>query len=223
MAKGDRWSDDLDVKVREMRNAETVLGVISERGRRRLPLEDIYRQMFSRDLFLSAYGRIYRNDGAMTPGVTPETVDAMSLEKIDAIIGVLRRAHYRWTPVRRMYIPKKSGKLRPLGIPTWSDKLLQEVIRSVLEAYYVPQFSRHSHGFRPGRGCHTALGEIARHWRGVKWYVEGDIVQCFDRLDHPGLLAILNERLPDHRFLRLLSNLLHPPYPHSRDYTATPL
>jgi hypothetical protein len=138
MAKGDRWSDDPDVEVREMRNAETVLGVISERGRRRLPLEDLYRQLFNRDLFSRAYGRIYRNDGSMTPGATPETVDAMSLGKIDAIIGVLRQERYRWTPVRRTYIPKKSGKLRPLGIPTWSDKLLQEVVRSLLDAYYEP-------------------------------------------------------------------------------------
>ena len=126
-----------------MRNAETVLGIISERGRRRLPLEDIYRQLFNRDLFLRAYGRIYRNDGAMTPGSTSETVDAMSLEKIDAIIDALRHERYRWTPVRRMYIPKKSGKLRPLGIPTWSDKLLQEVVRSLLDADYEPQFSGH--------------------------------------------------------------------------------
>jgi retron-type reverse transcriptase len=180
MAKGDRWSDDRDDKVREMRNAETILGVISERGRRGLPLEDIYRQLFSRALFLRAYGRIYRNDGAMTPGATPETVDAMSLEKIDLMIEALRHERYRWTPVRRTYIPKKSGKLRPLGIPTWSDKLLQEVVRSLLNAYYEPQFSPHSHGFRPQRGCHTALGEITKHWRGVKWFIEGDISQCFD-------------------------------------------
>ena len=204
-----------------MRNAETVLGVIRERGRRRLPLEDMYRQLYNRDLFLRAYGRIYRNDGAMTPGSTPETVDAMSLEKIDAIIDLLRRESYRWTPVRRTYIPKKSGKLRPLGIPTWSDKLLQEVIRSLLEAYYEPQFSRHSHGFRPDRGCHTALGEITRHWRGVKWYIEGDIVQCFDRLDHSVLLAILNEKLHDNRFLRLLSNLLRAGYLEDWEYHVT--
>jgi retron-type reverse transcriptase len=100
-----------------MRSAETVLGVIRERGRRRLPLEDIYRQLYNPDLYLCAYGRLYRNDGALTPGVTAETVDAMSLEKIERIIAALRSERYRWTPVRRTFIPKKSGKLRPLGLP----------------------------------------------------------------------------------------------------------
>ncbi len=204
-----------------MRNAETVLGVIRERGRRRLPLEDIYRQLYNRDLYLRAYGKIYRNDGAMTPGSTPETVDAMSLEKIDAIIGLLRLERYRWTPARRTHILKKSGKMRPLGLPTWSDKLLQEVIRSLLEAYYEPQFSPHAHGFRPGRGCHTALAEITQHWRGVKWYIEGDLVQCFDRLDHAVLLSILSDKLHDHRFLRLLANLLQAGYLEDWKYHAT--
>jgi group II intron reverse transcriptase/maturase len=204
-----------------MRNADTILGVIRERGRRRLPLEDIYRQLYNRDLYLRAYGRIYRNDGAMTPGSTPETVDAMSLEKIDAIIGLLRRERYRWTPVRRTYIPKKSGRWRPLGIPTWSDKLLQEVMRSLLEAYYEPQFSLHSHGFRPGRGCHTALGEITQHWRGVKWYIEGDLVQCFDRLDHGVLRSILSEQLHDNRFVQLLVGLLQAGYLEDWKYHAT--
>jgi len=221
MAKGDRWPDNQNVEVRVMRDADTVLGVIQERGRRRLPLEGLYRQLYNRDLYLRAYGRIYRNDGAMTPGSTPETVDAMSLAKIDALIGLLRQERYRWTPVRRTYIPKKSGKLRPLGLPTWSDKLLQEVIRSLLEAYYEPQFSPHSHGFRAGRGCHTALGEITRHWRGVKWYIEGDLVQCFDRLDHTVLLGILSEQLHDNRFLRLLANLLKAGYLEDWKYHAT--
>jgi len=126
-------------------------------------LENIYRQLYNRNLYLQAYGRLYRNDGAMTPGATTETVDAMALTKIDAIIDALRHERYRWTPVRRVYIEKKhSTKKRPLGLPTWSDKVLQEVIRLLLEAYYEPQFSPHSHGFRPGRGCHTALGEITR-------------------------------------------------------------
>src|SRR5512134_488028 len=163
-----------------MATAETVLAVYSDRGRRGLPLEGVYRQLFRRDLYLRAYGRIYRNDGAMTPGVTGETVDAMALAKIERIIGVLRREAYRWSPARRTYVPKKNGKQRPLGLPTWSDKLVQEALRLLLEAYYEPQFSDLSHGFRPGRGCHTALREITQRWRGVKWFVEGDIKGFFD-------------------------------------------
>jgi retron-type reverse transcriptase len=139
-----------------MRNAETVLNVIRERGRRGLPLgEDVYRQLFNPSLYLLAYGRLYKNDGAMTRGATEETVDGMSFRKIEKIIEKVRYERYRWTPVRRVKIPKKNGKTRPLGIPTWSDKLLQEVIRLILEAYYEPQFAESSHGFRPGRGSNT--------------------------------------------------------------------
>jgi group II intron reverse transcriptase/maturase len=210
-----------DGEVREMRDAETILGIIRERGRQKLPLEDIYRQLYNRDLYLRAYSRLYRNDGAMTPGATSETVDGMALTKIDAIIAVVRVERYQWTPVRRTLIPKKSGKLRVLGLPTWSDKLLQEVIRSILEAYYEPQFSQYSHGFRPGRGCHTALDEITRRWRGVKWYVEGDISRCFDSLDHQVMLSILSEKLHDNRFLRLLSNLFKAGYLEDWKYHAT--
>lgn len=168
-------------KVREMRDADTILGIIRERGRRGLPLEDLYRQLYNPMLYLRAYARLYANKGATTPGATSETVDGMSRKKIDAIIEALRYERYRWTPVRRTYIPKKKGKkLRPLGLPSWSDKLLQEVIRLILEAYFEPQFSPHSHGFRPERGCHTALQEIEHTWQGTKWFIEGDIRGCFD-------------------------------------------
>src|SRR5205809_7243234 len=113
-----------------MQSAEALLEIIHERGTRGLPLERLYRHLFNPNLYLRAYGRIYRNDGAMTPGVTAETVDGMSQEKITAVIERLRDERYRWNPVRRVYIPKANGKMRPLGVPTWSDKLLQEVIRS---------------------------------------------------------------------------------------------
>lgn len=196
-----------------MRNAETVLGVIRERGTRGLPLEDIYRQLFNRDLYLNAYAHLYSNKGAMTPGSTTETADGMSQAKIDKLINDLRYERYRWTPVRRTYVAKKhSTKRRPLGIPTWSDKLLQEVIRMILEAYYEPQFSDHSHGFRTGRGCHTALTEIVTHWTGTRWIIEGDIRGCFDNLNDSVLMAILREKLQDNRFLRLIENLLHAGY-----------
>lgn len=196
-----------------MREAETVLEVIRERGKRGLPLERIYRLLFNRELYLRAYGRLYRNSGAMTQGSTSETVDGMSLAKIDAIIDAVAHERYRWTPVRRTYIEKKnSTKLRTLGIPTWSDKLLQEVIRSILDAYYEPQFSPLSHGFRPNQGCHTALQEIAETWTGTTWFIEGDITQCFDSIDHEVLLSILAEKLHDNRFLRLIANLLKAGY-----------
>lgn len=195
-----------------MRNAETVLAIIQERGKRGLPLEDIYRQLFNPDLYLRAYARLYSNKGAMSKGTTSETVDGMSLKKIEAIIDALRHERYRWTPVRRVYIPKKNGKQRPLGVPTWSDKLLQEVIRLILEAYYEPQMSDHSHGFRPERGCHTALTEIKHTWTGTIWFIEGDISGCFDNIDHDILLSLLKERLHDARFIRLLEGLLKAGY-----------
>lgn len=204
-----------------MRDAETVLSVIRDRGKRRLPLEDVYRQLFNPHLYLRAYGRISANKGAMTPGTTAETVDGMSLEKINALIEALRYERYRWTPVRRTYIPKANGKKRPLGVPTWSDKLLQEVIRSLLEAYYEPQFSVHSHGFRPTRGCHTALGHIQRCWTGTKWFIEGDITGCFDNIDHTVLLSILREHLHDNRFLRLMEGLLQAGYCEKWDWRPT--
>jgi group II intron reverse transcriptase/maturase len=204
-----------------MRSAETYLGIIRNRGQRGLPVDDFYRQLRDPAWFLQAYGKIYRNHGAMTRGVTDETVDGMSLPKIRGIIDALRFERYRWTPVRRTYIPKKNGKLRPLGMPTWSDKLLQEVIRTLLEAYYEPQFSDHSHGFRPARGCHTALREIYFNWRGTVWFIEGDIRGCFDNLDHSVLMTILRERIHDNRFLRLIENLLKAGYLEDWKYHGT--
>jgi group II intron reverse transcriptase/maturase len=211
----------MNEEVREMRNADTILGIIRDRGSRGLPLEQVYRQLFNPDLYLRAYGKVYQNRGAMTPGVTDETADGMALTKIGAIIEALRLERYRWTPARRVSIPKSNGKTRPLGVPTWSDKLLQEVVRLLLEAYYEPQFSPHSHGFRPGRGCHTALAEIYNQWRGTTWFIEGDIARCFDRLDHTVLLATLAERIHDGRFLRLIEQMLTAGYLEDWKFNAT--
>jgi group II intron reverse transcriptase/maturase len=204
-----------------MRNAETVLDIIRQRGQRGLHLEDAYRQLFNPTLYLRAYSRLYRNQGAMTRGTSPETVDGMSMEKIGSIVELLRHERYRWSPVRRTYIPKSNGKMRPLGIPTWSDKLLQEVMRSILEAYYEPQFSDHSHGFRPARGCHTALSEIYFTWKGVAWFIEGDIKGCFDNIDHKTLMSIIREKIHDGRFTNLIEQVLEAGYLEAWDYRPT--
>jgi retron-type reverse transcriptase len=195
-----------------MQNATTVLDVIGKRGRKGLPINRLYRQLFNPQLFLLAYGRIYANKGAMTPGVTGETVDGMSLAKIETIIDALRDERYRWRPVKRIYIPKKNGKQRPLGLPTWSDKLVAEVVRLLLAAYYEPQFSDRSHGFRPGRGCHTALSEVVDLWKGTHWFIEGDISDCFGSLDHQVMLSILSEKIHDGRFLHLIDRMLKAGY-----------
>jgi group II intron reverse transcriptase/maturase len=204
-----------------MQSAEVVLGVLRERGRKGLPCDELYRQLFNPQLYLLAYGRIYSNKGAMTQGPTQETADGMSMEKIEAIIDALRHERYRFSPVRRVYIPKKNGKLRPLGMPSWSDKLVGEVVRLLLEAYYEPSFSDRSHGFRPGRGCHTALREIANGWTGTTWFIEGDISDCFGSLDHQVMLKILSEKIHDGRFLRLIANMLSAGYLEDWRWNAT--
>ncbi|HEL2093007.1 TPA: reverse transcriptase, partial [Streptococcus suis] len=178
-----------------------------ERGKQDKPLERVYKLLFNRELYLIAYAKLYPNNGAMTKGVTEETIDGMSIQKIDMIIEQLRQETYYWRPARREYIPKKNGKHRPLGIPVWSDKLLQEVIRMILEAYYEPQFSEHSHGFRPKRGCHTALQEI-QTWKGTRWFIEGDISSYFDTIDHDVLITMLSRQIQDGRFIRLIKNML---------------
>ena len=134
----------------------------------------------TKNLYLLAYGNIYSSQGAMTPGASEETADGMSEQKTGQITELMRYERYRFAPARRIYIPKKNGRLRPLGLPSWSDKLVGEVVRLLLEAYYEPQFSDYSHGFRKGRGCHTALRKIRDAWRGTTWFIEGDISGCLD-------------------------------------------
>ncbi len=195
-----------------MQNAETVLDVLRERGKKGLPCDEMYRQLFNPQLYLLAYGRIYSNKGAMTPGVTDETADGMSMGKIGRIIDAMRHERYRFRPVKRIYIPKKNGHTRPLGLPTWSDKLVGEMMRLLLDAHYEPRFSDHSHGFRPRRGCHTALTEVAETWTGTTRFIEADISDCFGSPDHDVMLGILGEHIHDNRFLALMRQMLQAGY-----------
>jgi group II intron reverse transcriptase/maturase len=195
-----------------VQTTEAYLGLLRERGKRGLPIKRVYRQLYNTTLYLSAYGRIYRNAGAMTPGVTEETADGTSLETFNTIIQALKHERYQWQPARRTYILKKNGKKRPLGMPTWSDKLLAEVMRMILDAYFDGTFSEHSHGFRPERGCHTALRDIYHTWKGCTWIIEGDIADCFGSLDHDLIISALAEHIQDGRFLNLVKKLLDAGY-----------
>jgi group II intron reverse transcriptase/maturase len=172
----------------------------------------LFRLMKSPLLWERAYQKIASNKGAMTPGVDGATFDGYSPEKIASIISRLADGTYRPQPVRRVYIPKANGKKRPLGVPTTEDKLVQEVVRSLLEQIYEPMFSEHSHGFRPARSCHTALESIRSVWTGVKWLVEVDVVGYFDNIDHDILMTLLQKRIVDKRFLALIRGMLKAGY-----------
>jgi len=186
--------------------------ILQDRGKRGLKLERVYRELYDLDRFQRAYAKLYVNDGAMTPGTTPETVDGMSVEKMKKIILSLQDGSFHWKPTKRIYIPKKNGKKRPLGLPTWTDKLVQEVIRSILEPYFEAKFRESSHGFRPDRGCHTALTRCKQKFKGANWFIEGDIKGCFDNIDHDALIVILRESIEDERFLRLVRGMLEAGY-----------
>ena len=197
------------------------LGIVNDRGQRNLPLERVYSNICDRDLFLTAYHQMAKKKGAMTEGSDTETIDEMSIAKIDKIIATLKNGKYKPKPSRRVYIPKRDGTKRSLGIPCWTDKLIQRVVMMVLESYYEPQFSDHSHGFRPKRGCHTALEEIAMKWKGTKWFIEGDIKGCFDNINHECLLKILHKKILDERLIKLIRMWLKAGYIESWKYHTT--
>lgn len=164
------------------------------------------------ELWMSAYARIHANRGAVTEGVNQNTLDGMSMERITNLIALLKEGKYEPKPVRRVYIPKKNGKTRPLGIPTGDDKLVQEVARMLLELVYEPAFSTSSHGFRSGRSCHTALTEVKETWLGTKWIVDMDISGFYDNIDHEKLIDILAKKIDDSRFIALIKSFLRAGY-----------
>lgn len=172
----------------------------------------LYRYMLRPDLYYQAYQNLYANNGASTQGVNEDTADGFSKAKIDRIIKMLADETYTPHPARRTYIQKANGKMRPLGIPTFTDKLVQEVLRMTLEAVYEPVFLDCSHGFRPNRSCHTALKSIKKGFNGIRWFVEGDIKGCFDNIDHSVLVGIINSKIKDARLIKLIWKMLKAGY-----------
>lgn len=181
----------------------------------------LYRYLLRPDIYFIAYQHLYSNKGAGTKGVNDDTADGFSEQYVTANIEALRTGSYEPKPVRRTYIQKKNGKLRPLGLPVFADKLVQEAIRMILEAIYEPIFSIYSHGFRPGRSCHTALAMIKHEFTGAKWFIEGDIKGCFDNIDHSTLIGVLNRKIKDARFLNLIRMFLKSGYMEDWDFHET--
>ena len=181
----------------------------------------LFRYMLRPDIYFIAYQHLYSNNGAGTKGVDNDTADGFGEKSIATIIEALKTETYRPKPVRRTYIQKSNGKMRPLGLPTFTDKLVQEVMRMILEAVYEPTFSRFSHGFRPGRSCHTALAQIKHEFVGASWFIEGDIKGCFDNIDHTVLIQIIGKKIKDVRFINLIRLFLKAGYMEDWKYHGT--
>jgi group II intron reverse transcriptase/maturase len=210
-----------------MRNSEKVLNSLSEHSlNQNYKFERLYRILFNDEMYAVAYQKIYPNEGNMTCGTDGKNIDGMSIERINSLIKVLRDESYQPNPSRRTYIPKKNGKMRPLGIPSVDDKLVQEVVKMILEAIYEGQFETTSHGFRPHRSCHTALDYVKKAFTGTKWFIEGDIKGFFDNISHDVMINILRERITDERFLRLIRKFLNAGYIEEwnfhKTYSGTP-
>lgn len=211
-----------------MRNPEKVLNSLIRHSKdTNYKFERLYRILYNRDMYLLAYQNIHAHEGNMTKGIDGGTIDGMSLKRIDDLIVSIRNESYQPKPSRRTYIRKKDGKRkRPLGIPAFIDKLVQEVIRMILEAIYEGSFENCSHGFRPDRSCHTALDQIQTRFTGAKWFIEGDIKNFFDNIHHDILIGILKERIADERFIRLIRKFLKAGYiedwVYHKTYSGTP-
>lgn len=168
----------------------------------------LYRYLLREDIYFLAYKKLYKNKGAGTKGIDDDTADGFGAEYVSSIIDELRDLTYKPKPQKRVYIPKRNGKLRPLDIPSFRDKLVQEAIRLILEAIYEPIFSDFSHGFRPNRSCHTALKQMCSSFKGAIWFIEGDITKCFENIDHNLLLDLLAKKIKDSKFLNLIRKFL---------------
>ncbi|MGD2178689.1 MAG: reverse transcriptase domain-containing protein, partial [Anaerolineae bacterium] len=204
-----------------MQDPNVLLTMLSRMAQKpEVRFDKLFQKLYNTDLWLMAYESIAAVPGNMTKGIDDRTVDGMGIERIRAVVTDLKASRYRPAPVRRTYVKKANGGLRPIGIPSFEDKLLQTVVKLVLEAIYEPVFSKHSHGFRPGRSCHTALQQVKR-MTGTRWWIEGDIKACFDTLDHEILLTILGQRITDKRFLHLIEQFLRAGYVEDWQYYDT--
>lgn len=210
-----------------MRNPENVLKSLQSKAcNTSYKYERLYRNLYNTEFYLLAYQQIKSAEGNMTVGIDSETIDGMGMERIHTLIEKIKDFSYQPNPARRSYIPKANGKRRPLGIPSFDDKLIQEVVRLLLESIYEPTFHNCSHGFRPNKSCHTALKYVQKYFTGTKWFIEGDIKGCFEQIDHHILISILRRRIKDEYFIGLIWKFLKAGYmedwKYHNTYSGTP-
>ncbi|MCL9636019.1 reverse transcriptase domain-containing protein [Priestia sp. 179-F W1.4 NHS] len=205
-----------------MRSPNNVLNSLASKSNdSTYKFERLYRNLYNPEFYYIAYQKMYAKEGNMTQGTDGKTIDGMSIKRIDNLIEALKTESYQPKPVRRVYIPKKNGNRRPLGIPSIEDKLIQEIIRMILESIYEGRFSKFSHGFRPQKSCHTALMQIKTHFDGARWFVEGDIESFFDNINHHKLIQILRKRIHDEKFINLIWKFLRAGYLENWEYHKT--
>lgn len=196
-----------------MRNPNYVLNSLGSKANdKEYRFRRVYRNLYNKEFYLLAYSNIYSKEGNMSEGTDGKTIDGMSVSRIESLIEKMKDETYKPRPAKRVYIEKANGGKRPLGIPSFDDKLVQEIVRSILESMYEPTFSNQSHGFRPNRSCHTSLLQINKGFRGVKWFIEGDIKGFFDNIDHHILIKLLRKRIDDEKFIRLIWKFLKAGY-----------
>lgn len=213
----------VNTKDKAMKPTVAILENISRisAGNKEQTFTRLYRYLLRPDIYYLAYQNLYANNGASTKGVTDDTADGFSEKKVLRIIESLKDGSYQPSPVRRTYIPKRNGKMRPLGIPTFTDKLVQEALRMILEAVYEPVFTETSHGFRPNRSCHTALQTISHSFTGIRWFIEGDIKGFFDHIDHNVLVVLVAKKVKDAKVQQLLYKMLKAGYMEDWKYNQT--
>ena len=197
-----------------MQTAQTRLSILKQKSEheKNYTFKRLYRNLYNQEFYLRAYQKLHAKEGNLTPGIDNTTIDGFSLQTAQKLIKQLKTRQYKPKPSKRIYIQKKNGKLRPLGIPCFEDKLIQEILREILEAIYEPIFCETSHGFRPNRSCHTALQQIKNKSTGTNYVIEGDITGFFENIDHDILIQVLSQKIKDGRILKLIRQLLKAGY-----------
>ena len=188
--------------------------------------DQLWRIITSETWLWHAWQRILGNKGSQTAGVDGQTVDDLDFSRIRQLAEKLKNGTYRPKPVRRVFIPKANGKMRPLGIPTIEDRVVQQAVRMALEPIFEADFLDCSHGFRRHRSTLTALHDVAVAYSRTSYIVEGDIVGCFDNISHGGLLQAVRRRVADEKVVCLIGKFLQAGYMedwvYHRTYSGTP-